>query len=250
VSHHLGRPEVCGLVVTHGTDTMEETAYLLHRVLAPTKPVVLTGAMRPASSRQADGPANLVHAVAVAQEAGAHGVLLVMAGTVHGAADVRKTHPHRLDAFGSGDVGPLARIEDGRLRRLRAWPSGEALGVAVLDAEPASWPAVEIVTSHAGASGALVDALVRGGVKGIVIAATGNGTVHLAIEQALQDAAWSGLGVLRATRCRDGAVIDADGAHPPWLSAGALTPAKARVELMLRLLSSQRPTPTAGGASS
>ncbi len=237
VHHHLVRAEVQGIVVTHGTDTMEETAYLLQRVLAPAKPVVLTGAMRPASSRHADGPANLADAVALAREPGAHGVLVAMAGSVHGAADVRKAHAHKLDAFGSGDVGPLARFEDdGALRRLRAWPAGDALGVAVLDAAPESWPAVEIVTSHAGASGALIDALARGGAKGIVIAATGNGTVHRAIELALEGAAWADLAVMRATRCCDGAVLDAEGAGAAWPSAGALTPAKARVELMLRLM--------------
>jgi len=236
VHHHLMREEVVGVVITHGTDTMEETAYLLHRVLAPKKPVVLTGAMRPASSRQADGPGNLVHAVAVALETGAHGVLVVMAGTVHGAADVRKAHPHRLDAFSSGDVGPLARFEEGRLRRLRSWPAGEGFGVAALDAEPASWPSVEIVTSHAGSGAALIDALARSGTKGIVIAATGNGTVHEVIEQALQDAAWAGMAVLRATRCGDGAILEADNGIGVGPSAGALTPAKARVELMLRLM--------------
>ena len=236
VHHHLLRDEVVGIVIAHGTDTMEETAHLLHRVLAPKKPVVLTGAMRPASSRQADGPGNLVHAVAVALESGAHGVLVAMAGSVHGAADVRKAHPHKLDAFSSGDVGPLVRFEDGRLRRLRAWPSGDSLGVAVLDADPASWPAVEIVTSHAGSGAALIDVLARGGTKGIVIAATGNGTVHQAIEQALQDAAWAGMAVLRATRCGDGAILDAENGKGVWPSAGALTPAKARVELMLRLM--------------
>jgi L-asparaginase len=239
VQHHLQREEVAGVVITHGTDTMEETAYLLHRVLAPKKPVVLTGAMRPASSRQADGPDNLVDAVAVAQEPGAHGVLVAMAGTVHGAADVRKAHPHKLDAFSSGDVGPLARFEEGRLRRLRAWPSGEGLGLAVLDADPANWPAVEIVTSHAGSGAALIDALARSGTKGIVIAATGNGTVHEVIEQALLDAAWAGMVVVRATRCGDGAILDADNGKGAGPSAGALTPAKARVELMLRLIADQ-----------
>ena len=236
VQHQLQREEVSGIVITHGTDTMEETAYLLHRVLAPKKPVVLTGAMRPASSRQADGPDNLAHAVTVAQEAGAHGVLVAMAGAVHGAVDVRKAHPHKLDAFSSGDVGPLARFEEGRLRRLRAWPSGEGLGLAVLDADPATWPAVEIVTSHAGSGAALIDALARSGTKGIVIAATGNGTVHQAIEQALLDAAWAGMVVVRATRCGDGAILDADNAKGAGPSAGALTPAKARVELLLRLM--------------
>jgi L-asparaginase len=95
---------------------------------------------------------------------------------------------------------------------------------------------VEIVTNHAGASGALIDALARGGAKGVVIAATGNGTVHQAIEQALRDAAWSGMRVLRATRCGDGAILEADEVAAEWPAAGALTPAKARVELLLRLL--------------
>jgi L-asparaginase len=237
VLHHLLRDEVQGIVVTHGTDTMEETAYLVQRVLAPKKPVVFTGAMRPASSRQADGPDNLVNAVAVAQEPGAHGVLVVMAGTVHGAADVRKAHAHKLDAFSSGDVGPLARFENGTLHRMRAWPSGEAIGVAVLDPDPESWPSVEIVTSHAGATATLIDALARAGTKGIVIAATGNGTVHEAIEQGVQRTAWSGMVVLRATRCGDGAILDApENGKGVWPSAGALTPAKARVELMLKLM--------------
>jgi len=242
--HHLLRDEVQGIVVTHGTDTMEETAYLVQRVLAPGKPVVFTGAMRPASSRQADGPENLIDAVTVAQEPGAHGVLVVMAGSVHSAIDVRKAHPHKLDAFSSGDVGPLARLENGRLHRLRAWPSGEAIGVAVLDPEPDSWPSVEIVTSHAGSSATLVDGLARAGTKGLVIAATGNGTVHEAIEQGVQRAAWSGMVVLRATRCGDGAILDATNGNghagsAGWPAAGALTPAKARVELMLRLMARQ-----------
>jgi L-asparaginase len=219
---------------------MEETAYLVQRVLAPAKPVVFTGAMRPASSRQSDGPDNLVDAVAVAQEPGAHGVLVVMAGAVHSAIDVRKAHAHKLDAFSSGDVGPLARFENGALHRMRAWPSGDAIGVAVLDSAPDSWPAVEIITSHAGTSTMLVDALARAGTKGLVVAATGNGTVHEAIEQGVQRAAWSGMVVLRATRCGDGAILDApENGHAAWPSAGALTPAKARVELMLRLLARQ-----------
>jgi L-asparaginase len=161
----------------------------------------------------------------------------VMAGAVHGAADVRKAHSHKLDAFSSGDVGPLGRIdEERRLHRQRAWPSGEGLGVAVLDGDPSMWPVVEIVTSHAGATGAVVDALVRNGVKGLVIAATGNGTVHEAIEHALERTAWSGVAVMRATRCGDGAILETEEGSAAWPSAGPLTPAKARVELMLRLM--------------
>lgn len=241
VHHHLVRPEVAGIVVTHGTDTMEETAWLLQRVLAPAKPVVLTGAMRPASSRQADGPRNLADAVVLAQEPGAHGVLVLMSGAVHGAADVRKAHAHRVDAFSSGDVGPLGRIDDdGRFQRTRAWPAGEALGIAVLDGDVADWPVVEIVTSHAGAGGALIEALARNGTQGLVIAATGNGTVHEAIELALERAAWAEMAVMRASRCGDGAILEAEGESAAWPSAGALTPAKARVELMLRLMHARR----------
>lgn len=237
VHHHLVRPEVGGVVVTHGTDTMEETAWLLQRVLAPAKPVVITGAMRPASSRQADGPRNLADAVVLAQEPGAHGVLVVMGGVVHGAADVRKVHAHRIDAFSSGEVGPLGRLDDeGRFQRARAWPASDGLGIAVLDGDVGAWPTVEIVTSHAGASGALIEALARNGTRGLVIAATGNGSVHQAIELALERAAWADMAVMRATRCGDGAILEVEGASAAWPSAGALTPAKARVELMLRLL--------------
>jgi L-asparaginase len=103
VGHHLARPEVAGVVITHGTDTLEETAYFLHRVFAPIQPVVLTGAMRPATSLQADGPQNLQDAIALAARSDASGVLVVMAGTVHAGAEVRKIHPYRLDAFSSGD---------------------------------------------------------------------------------------------------------------------------------------------------
>jgi L-asparaginase len=119
----LAREDVQGIVITHGTDTLEETAWFLQRVLAPRKPVVLASAMRPASAASPDGPQNLVDAVAVARHDGACGVLSVSAGQVHGAPDIRKVHPYRLDAFGSGDAGPTALVESGRVRELRPWPS-------------------------------------------------------------------------------------------------------------------------------
>ena len=234
VSRHLDRPEVCGIVVTHGTDTLEETAYFLQRVLAPAKPVVLVAAMRPATSLQADGPQNLIDAVGVARTAGARGVVAVLAGTVHSALDVRKTHTYRLDAFGSGDAGAIAHIEQGRLRRHRDWPQGEAHGLARLPRDAAPWPQVEIVTSHAGATPALVRALCQAGVQGIVVAGTGNGTLHHVLEQALLAAQTAGVAVLRSSRCLDGNVVDAVAAALP--AAGALTPVQARIELMLRLL--------------
>ncbi|MEP7294768.1 MAG: asparaginase [Burkholderiales bacterium] len=234
VHAQLARPEVGGLVITHGTDTLEETAYFLQRVLAPRKPVVLAAAMRPATALLADGPQNLLDAVRVARTPCARGVVAVLAGAVHGAFDVRKVHTYRVDAFGSGDAGPIAHIEEGRVRQHRAWPGSEALGLERLPADAARWPRVEIVMSHAGAGGALVRALVDTGVQGIVVAGTGNGSLHHALEVALLEAQAAGIGVLRSSRCLNGAVIDAS---PNALaSAGVLTPVQARIELMLQLL--------------
>ncbi|MGY4829492.1 asparaginase [Sphaerotilaceae bacterium SBD11-9] len=238
-AHHLGRPEVAGVVVTHGTDTLEETAYFLQRVLAPAKPLVLTAAMRPATSLQADGPQNLLDAVRVAGLAGAQGVVAVLNSRVHGAHDVRKLHTYRLDAFDSGDAGPLASIEEGELRQWRAWPQGIALGPDRLPADTSAWPKVEIVTSHAGASGAVVRALCASGVQGLVVAATGNGTLHHEIETSLLEAQAQGVRVLRSSRCLNGRVLArADDVLP---SADDLTPVKARIELMLGIVSLLRP---------
>ena len=234
VAHHLARPAVAGVVITHGTDTLEETAWLLHRVLAPAKPVVLVAAMRPATALAADGPQNLLDAVAVAATPGASGVLVVLAGRVHTAAAVRKVHPYRPDALDSGDSGPLGVVEEGRLRRFRAWPIGTPLGLAVLASDPATWPWVEIITSHGGARGDSVRALHAAGVHGLVVAATGNGTVHHALAQALDEAAAAGLPVWRCTRCASGVLVGTDTGP-----AAAMSPWQARTELLLTLLAAR-----------
>lgn len=231
VAHHLARTEVSGVVVTHGTDTLEETAYLLQRVLAPVKPVVLTGAMRPATAVQADGPQNLLDAVALAREPGAAGVCAVFAGSVFGAFDVRKRHTHRLDAFGAGDDGAIALIEGRGVRRLRDWPASLPLGIEVLE-RPEPW--VEIVVSHGGASGAVVEALRAQGVDGVVVAGTGNGSLHHALEAALRSAQAAGVVVQRCTRVADGAVLPTG--HDALPISEARTPAQARIELMLALM--------------
>ena len=232
-AHWLAQPGVAGIVVTHGTDTMEETAFFLQSVLAPAKPVVLTGAMRPATSIAPDGPQNLADAIAVAATPDARGACVVFAGTVHGPLDVQKVHSYKTDAFSSGDAGPLAQVEEGRVRLLRAWPQGAVLRrVADLPA-PLGWPRVEIVTSHAGAGGAVVDALVQSGVRGIVVAATGNGTVHQALEDALVRAQAAGVAVRRASRCVQGRILPHAGDRLP--AAPGLSPVKARVALLLEL---------------
>ena len=234
VGCHVRRADVAGVVITHGTDTLEETAYFLQRVLAPAKPVVLTAAMRPATALSADGPQNLADAVTLAATSGASGVLVSLCGAVHAAVGVRKMHPYRTDAFGSGDVGALAHVEDGQLRLHRPWPTGEPLGLTGLPADPQRWPWVEIVTSHAGAGARLVQALVAQGVQGIVVAGSGNGKVHHALEAALLQAQAAGVQVLRSTRCLDGCVLPRPDDVLP--DAGALTPVQARIELMLRLM--------------
>lgn len=233
-AHWLALDDVAGVVVTHGTDTMEETAFFLQSVLAPRKPVVLTGAMRPATALAPDGPQNLVDAVTVAAAPGASGVTVVFAGTVHGALDVAKVHSLRLDAFASGDAGPVARVEEGRLRMLRAWPAGAPLLEVARLRPPQHWPRVEIVMNHAGADGGIVRALLAHGVDGLVAAGTGNGTLHHRLEDALLQAQAQGVAVRRASRCVQGRVIPTPRDRLPH--AEGLSPVKARVALLLELM--------------
>ena len=239
VQLQLDEPEVAGVVITHGTDTLEETAFFLQQVLAPTKPVVITAAMRPATALLADGPQNLLDAVTLARDGAAQGVLVVLAGQVHEAAAVRKRHTYRLDAFGSGEAGPLAQVLEGRVRWHRPPPGVVAtpLGLTALPGPQApaeAWPWVAIVTSHAGADGRQVRALCAAGVQGLVVAATGNGTVHRVLQAALDEAGAAGVPVWRCTRCADGQLVAPGGGEAG--PAAAMSPWQARVALMLSLL--------------
>jgi L-asparaginase len=239
-ARHLARPEVVGVVVTHGTDTLEETAYFLHRVLAPVKPLVLTAAMRPATALSADGPQNLSDAVAVAREANARGVVAALAGRVLGGSELRKVHGYRVDAFSAGDAGPVAVLEDGRVRTFRPWPSGSAHPAAARLLATPQWPIVDIVTSHAGAGGGTLDALVATGAQGIVVAGTGNGSVHAELLAAAHRAQKLGVVVRRTSRCQLGGVVDEADPSPGALpSCGSLTPYQARIELMLDLMAAR-----------
>ncbi len=235
-THWLSQPDVTGVVITHGTDTLEETAYFLQAVLAPAKPVVLTCAMRPATALAPDGPQNVLDALAVAGADGARGVVAVCAATIHGAHDVAKHHTYRLDAFTSGDAGPIGYVEGGRLRLLRDWPAADRAAALAVGKLPAKgpWPRVEIVMNHAAAGGAIVQALVSQGVAGLVVAGTGNGSLHHELEQALLQAQGSGVKVVRSTRCAQGPVLARPDDKLP-IAAG-LSPVKARIALMLELL--------------
>ena len=238
VAELLARDEVQGIVITHGTDTLEETAYFLHAVLAPTKPVVLTCAMRPATALGADGPQNLLDAIAVAATPQVSGVLAVVAGAVHGPLDVQKVHPYRLDAFSSGDAGVLAFVEEGRLRQLRPWPVGQPR-LHLLEHLSRPWPKVAIVMSHALAQPWVVEALVQQGARGLVVAATGNGTVHQDLQPALLRAEQRGVKLLRASRCPLGQMVlppSAPAQAEPALPHAQLSPVKARIALALDLM--------------
>lgn len=235
-AHWVAHDEVQGLVITHGTDTLEETAFFLQQVLAPARPVVLTCAMRPATALMADGPQNLLDAVAVARSPGARGVVAVCAGRIHGPQEVSKQHPYRLDPFDSGEAGPLGLVEEGAVRQLRPWPGADADAAARLQATltAQAWPRVEIVMNHAGATGAIVDALVAQGIDGLVVAGTGNGSIAVPLQDALLRAQALGVRVVRSTRCAQGRVLPHAADRLP--DSQGLSPVKARVALLLALL--------------
>ncbi len=203
VAHWLEQPHIRGCVITHGTDTLEETAYLLQLVHRSPKPVVLTAAMRPATALDADGPQNLLDAVRVAVQAPDIGVVCVMHGRVHAARDVTKASTHRVDAFSSGERGPLGEI-DGTGLRLWRQPVAEAGAPFALPSAEA-WPRVEVVRNQAGADGAVVRCLLdcaglQPPLRGLVVAGTGGGTVHDDLATALEQARSMGVRVEVASR--------------------------------------------------
>ncbi|MDE2254466.1 MAG: asparaginase [Betaproteobacteria bacterium] len=228
------QPDVDGCVITHGSDTVEETAYFLQCVLPAGKPVVLTAAMRPATALSADGPRNLYDAVQVAASADAagRGVLCVAHGRVHAACDVTKAHPTALDAFSSGERGPLGFVGSQGVLFTRSIPAAHV--PRLLRIPPTQpWPRVELVGSHAGADGAGVRALLAASLRGelvpplagLVVQGTGGGTVHEDLQLALNEAEAAGVRVVYGSRV---------GALQGGLYDG-LNAVKIRIRLMLEL---------------
>lgn len=239
--HWLEQDDVRAVVITHGTDTLEETAFFLDATLSTEKPVVLTCAMRPATAPVPDGPQNLADAVALAVQLRGGGVFAVCAGLVHRARDVQKVHTDRLNAFDSGDVGPWGEVVAGQVRAFgRFWAPSVRISPEEIERQPPQeWPRVELITSHAGADGAMVRALMQSapdtrGVAGFVVAGTGNGTIAAALEAALTEAQNQGIRVVRSTRCARGRVTPIRGAA--IADSKGLSPVKARIALMLELM--------------
>jgi len=234
--HWLMQPDVRGIVITHGTDTLEETAWFLHQVLGTTAPVVLTCAMRPATALAPDGPQNMLDALTVVLDPMARGVLAVCAGRIHSARDVRKVHPYRLDAFSSGDAGPLGWVEQAQVRWAGHCHVAEPHPHShhALTRLAADWPWVELVHSHAGADARQIEALVAMGVKGLVVVGTGNGTVHHSLLGALVQAQTQGVAVCLTTRCSEGQIVGQPAAYQT--AKGGLNGFKARVNCLLDLM--------------
>ncbi|QBQ97577.1 asparaginase [Paraburkholderia pallida] len=200
------RNEADAVVITHGTDTLEETAFFLDNVLHTHKPVVLVGSMRPSTATSADGPSNLYEAVEVAASPAARGrgVMVVLNDTIQSARATTKTNTTSVQTFASPNSGPIGYVDPASVRFLApafqpdshkyALPSGEQL------------PRVEIVYSHANMDGVQIDNAIANKAKGIVLAGVGDGNTSKAALEALQRAAKQGIVVVRATRVGSGFV--------------------------------------------
>jgi len=237
----LARSDVGGVVITHGTDTLEETAYFLHLTVRSEKPVVVTGAMRPATALSADGPMNLFNAVSLAASADAagKGVLVTMNDRIACARDVSKTHTSGLETFRSAEYGNLGQMENGIPRFYRAPLRRHTAHAEFAIAGLSELPRVEIVMGYVGATGAPIAAAVANGASGIVYAGTGAGNFTAAAREALAAARRGGTVVVRASRVAAGVVtrntghVDDDALD--FVVADDLSPQKARILLMLGL---------------
>jgi L-asparaginase len=225
-----------GVVVTHGTDTMEETAYFLHLTVHHERPVVMVGSMRNASAVSADGPANLLSGVrvAAAPESRGRGVLVVLNDEIHSARDVRKTDNNRVDTFRAAEWGALGVVDaDGIVFRralLTKHTTGSELSL------PTRLPTVPVVADYAGSDASGLRALLDADVEGVVVQAFGGGRASPEVRSAVADLAAAGIPVVLASRVPEGRVMHSVASPEDGvLAAGDLPAHKARVLLMLAL---------------
>jgi L-asparaginase len=239
VSEHCGRADVSGVVVTHGTDTMEESVYAVDRLHGSQKPVVLTGAQRAADDPDTDGPRNLRDAisVALASESAGRGALVAFAGQVHAAREVRKVHTSALAAFDSPGYGPLGYLDGGRVR-YRARPDRSP----ALPPPAAELPRVDLIRLHAGSDDRFLRCSVESGSRAIVLEATGRGNANERVLPGVEAAVAAGVPVVVTSRCAAGRVEPVYGrgggkdlAEVGAVFAGDLAGPKARVLLQLAL---------------
>lgn len=236
----LARAEVAGVVIAHGTDTIEESAYWLDLTVASDKPVILIGAQRNASAGDFDGPRNLLNAIRIATtpEARGKGVMLAMNNQINAARSVTKTHTGNVETFQSGDHGLLGEVWDDRVVFSRAPLRRQHIEIGT-DA----MPRVDIVAMYGGADGSLMRYAVDQGAKGIVVQALGMGNMNVSMFEAVQYALAQGVPVVVSTRVHNGRTRPLYGFvgggktsfDAGAVMAGDLSPQKARLLLMLML---------------
>src|SRR5262245_38143330 len=233
--------DVAGIVITHGTDTIEETAYFLNLVVKTRKPVVMTAAMRPSTALSADGPLNFFNAVAVAanKEASGRGVLVVVNDWIHGASSLTKTSTTAVQTFLSPLSGLIGTVAYGQAEFYRG-PVGRHTTQSDFSVQGVkALPRVDIIMAHENMDGALIDAAVAAGAKGIVIAGVGNGNMTESAVNALARHAKAGIVCVRASRVAVGRVgrnVELDDDKLGLVASLDLNPQKARVLLRLALL--------------
>ena len=237
-------PKVSGIVVTHGTDTLEETSYFVDLTVRTDKPIVFVGSMRPATAISADGPMNLYNAVAVAgdPDAKGRGALAVLNDGIFAARDVYKTDTTRVDTFEAPDVGPVGSVDTGHAQFFAPPASGHHGAFDVTGTD--SLPKVMIIYAHANMGRELIDAAVASGAKGIVVAGVGNGNTTTEAQEALSDARKKGVVVVRSTKLPAGQVVrnaEVDDDKLGFVVSEWFKPGKARVLLQLALMQSQDP---------
>jgi L-asparaginase len=237
-----------GVVITHGTDTMEETAYFLSLVVKSDKPVVLVGSMRPATATSADGPANLYNAVALAgnPQARGRGPLIVLNDEIHDAHEATKTNTTSLDTFKSPNRGRAGVIYVGKAHFFNTGTAKHTTKseFSVEGKEAKDLPRVDVVYSYANFGRDVIDYLVGQGTKGIVLAGVGDGNSTDAAIAALGEAAKKGVAVVRSSRVGSGLVVrnvEVDDDKLGFIAAMELNPQRARILLMLALMKTQDP---------
>ena len=238
-------PEAAGVAVTHGTATLEETAYFLNLTVKSRKPVVITGAMRPPTAMGTDSDVNLMDCIRVAADPGAagRGVLTVMNNQIQAAREVTKTNSYRLETFRSHEVGLLGYADaDGQVVFYRDATRSHTESTEFEISRLAELPRVDIVNNYAGADGLLVDALAEAGVPGIVAGGLGSGGSPPAFMAALKEAQSRGAAVVIATQVGSGRVtLTRRFREEGYIVADNLEPKKARVLLMLALTITKDP---------
>ncbi|MCB2144889.1 MAG: type II asparaginase [Deltaproteobacteria bacterium] len=237
----LGADDVDGVVVTHGTDTMEETAHFLNLTVKSKKPVVMTGAMRASTAISADGPLNLYNAVAVAADpdAAGRGTLVVMNDRIHGAHSLTKTNTTSVETFISPINGLIGTVNYGKTEYFRR-PFRKHTHKSQFSVEGVtSLPRVDIIYACADMPADLIDGSMERGARGIVIAGDGNGNMNAATIQRAARAAQKGIFIVRSSRVPTGKVgrnVEIDDDRMGFIASDELNPAKARILLMLALL--------------